>query len=115
MANKTDRRRRWVGAIFLALAVLMLITGQIFDTTLRERVGQTGFLLYWMVCFLFTFLAIVVAFLDLSAVRRRTRDEQRALLEDTLGEIAKRGAGRKPVGRGQKAEGGGRRMENNGG
>src|SRR5262245_45364879 len=114
MANKTDRRRRWAGAIFLGLAVIMLVVGQIFDQTLRARVGQSGFLLFWMVCFLFTFLAIVVAFLDLSAVRRRTQDEQRALLEDTLGEIARRG-GRRPEGGGQRAEGGGRKKENNGG
>ena len=98
MGNKSDLRRRLVGASFLAVAVLMLIVGQVWDTMLRERLSKPGFLLFWMICFLFTFLAILVAFLDLSVVRRRTHAEQRALLEDTLTEIAreKEAKARKP-------------------
>src|SRR5215475_10689442 len=89
MGNTSDRRRRWLGAIFLGIAIVMLVGGQICDSLLRERLSKPGFLIFWMICFLFTFLAIVVAFLDLIVVRRRAADEQRALLEDTLGDIAR--------------------------
>ena len=89
MGNKSDRRRRWLGGIFLGVAIVMLVAGQVCDTLLRERLGRSGFLIFWMICFLFTFLAILVAFVDLMVVRRRTAEEQRALLEDTLGDIAR--------------------------
>src|SRR5947207_3211178 len=89
MGNKSDHRRRWLGGVFLGMAVVMLVGGQICDAQLRERLGKAGFLIFWMICFLFTFMAILVAFADLTVVRRRTADEQRALLEDTLGDIAR--------------------------
>ncbi|HWI56259.1 MAG TPA: hypothetical protein VNZ22_03450 [Bacillota bacterium] len=43
-----------------------------------------AFLIYWLGCFLLTITAIVVAFLDVRALRRRTHDEQRHLFEDAL-------------------------------
>lgn len=86
MGNQADRRRRAIGVICLGTAVLMLIAG---ETVLRGSFGKSGFLIYWLVCFGFTFLAILVAFWDLTAVSRRTRKEQRLLLEQTLKEIAK--------------------------
>ncbi len=86
MGNRSDVRRRWLGAIYLALALGMLIVGQ---TVLRDRFGPVGFVIFWLVCLTFTCLAILVAFLDLSAVRRRTREEQRELVENTLKEIAR--------------------------
>jgi hypothetical protein len=87
MQHKADFRRRLLGAAFLGAALLMLVVGQ---TVLRNFLQDIGFLLYWLVCIFFTFLAVMVAFRDLSAVRHRTREEQRALLEDTLAEIARR-------------------------
>ena len=89
MANQSDARRRWLGAISLALALAMLIAGQ---TVLSNRFGPLSFALYWFVCLLFTCLAIAVAFWDLSVVRRRTRDEQRELFESTLNDIARQKA-----------------------
>jgi hypothetical protein len=85
MANKADIRRRWIGAVFLGTATLMLVAGQ---TVLEGRLSRVGFLLYWAGCFLFTFLAMATALLDLAIVRRRTRREERALFEKTLEEIA---------------------------
>ena len=99
MGNKTDVRRRWLGAIYLALALGMLIAGQ---TVLRNSFGPVGFVIFWLVCLVFTCLAILVAFLDLSAVRRRTREEQRDLIENTLKEIA-----RQKEARAKKASGAG--------
>ena len=65
----------------------MLVAG---ETVLRNSLSGIGFLAYWLVCIVFTFLAMMTAVRDLSAVRRRTREEQRALLEETLEEIARK-------------------------
>jgi len=77
-------RRRWFGAIVLAVALLMLILG---ETMLKGKMGDAAFLLYWLVCFVLTGLAIVVAFRDVKAVQNEVRSEQRTLLESTLKDI----------------------------
>jgi membrane protein implicated in regulation of membrane protease activity len=85
-------RRRIVGCIFLTMAVLLLAAG---ETVL----SGVGFVLYWMACFICTGLAMVVAYLDLRAVQRQTREEQRELVKDTLKEIetdAKKRPGQEP-------------------
>ena len=87
MGNKADLRRRWLGGAFLAVALGMLVAGQ---TVLRDAFSALGFLVFWFLCFVFTMAAVAVAFWDLAAVRRRTRDEQRELVESTLKEFAHR-------------------------
>lgn len=87
VASKSDIRRRGLGAIFLAASLGMLIAGQTF---LRDRINPAGFLIFWMICFLFACLAILVAFVDAWIIRRRSREEARALFEQTLREIARR-------------------------
>ena len=77
-------RRRWFGAIVLGVALLMLILG---ETMLKGRMGDTAFVLYWLICFVLTGAAIVVAFRDVKAVQNEVRSEQRTLLESTLKEI----------------------------
>ena len=62
----------------------MLVAG---ETVLKPRLKDLSFLVYWLICLVLTGLAILVAFLDASAVRRRTRREARDLLESTLGRI----------------------------
>jgi len=84
MGLDATARRRWFGAIVLIAALLMLIAG---ETVLQGRLKDLGFLLYWMLCFGFTCLAILVAFLDVRALGRRTRQEHHDLLESTLKEI----------------------------
>ena len=84
MANAVDARRRWFGLFYLLIASGMLIWGQ---TILRDRLRGLGFLGYWLVCFGFTGLALLTALVDLRAVRRRTREEQKQLLERTLEDI----------------------------
>ena len=62
----------------------MLICGEtIFKTTLAGG----AYLIYWLVCFVLTGLAIVVAFMDVRALQRRIRNEHRDLLESTLDRI----------------------------
>ena len=77
-------RRRWFGAIVLGVALLMLIIG---ETTLKGKMGDFAFLGYWLVCFVLTGIAIVVAFRDVKAVQNEVRSEQRTLLESTLKDI----------------------------
>jgi membrane protein implicated in regulation of membrane protease activity len=87
MVWKADTRRRCLGAVFLLVALGMLLAG---ETVLRNRLGRVSFLVFWLVCFLFTCLALLVAFLDLTVIHRRTREEQRALFEDALKGIVRR-------------------------
>jgi membrane protein implicated in regulation of membrane protease activity len=72
--------------IFLIISVVMLILG---ETVLRSSLAKIPFLIYWMVCFVFTGLAIVFAFLDVAGVQRQAREQQRELLEKTIHEIAR--------------------------
>jgi 4-hydroxybenzoate polyprenyltransferase len=95
-------RRRWFGAIVLAVALLMLFLG---ETALKGRMSDLTFVVYWMVCFVFTGLAIVVAFRDVKAVQNEVRSEQRTLLESTLKEIESEARNRRDR---TKRNGGGR-------
>jgi membrane protein implicated in regulation of membrane protease activity len=64
----------------------MLLAG---ETLLPERLGTEAFLAIWLACFVFACLAMLVALLDVSAIRRRSREEQRTLFESTLQEIGR--------------------------
>jgi hypothetical protein len=77
-------RRRWFGAIVLLAALGMVVCG---ETVLRDRMGPVATLLYWMGCLALTSLAILVALLDVRALRHRSRREERALFEATLKKI----------------------------
>src|ERR1043166_5697766 len=57
------------------------------ETALKGRLGEIAFLAYWLVCLALTGLAIFIAFLDVRALQRRTRQEHRDLLDSTLKEI----------------------------
>jgi hypothetical protein len=82
-----DSRRRFFGAMFLALAVVLLIAGQTF---LKDRLKSdpAWFVSFWSACFLFTGLTIAIALLDLRAVRRRSTQEQKDLYRKTWADIA---------------------------
>ena len=84
MLDSADALRRWLGAFCLAVAAGMLIWGQ---TILKPQLDGLIFLFYWFACFTFTMAAIVIALLDVRALRRRTRDEQRKLMERTLEQV----------------------------
>jgi membrane protein implicated in regulation of membrane protease activity len=84
MPNSADAWRRWFGLFFLAVAFAMLVWGQ---TVLRGTLKGIPYLLYWMVCFLFTFAAIITAVLDMRATRRRARREHEELLRRTFDDI----------------------------
>lgn len=81
MSNSADALRRWLGLFCLAVAAGLLIWGQ---TILKPLLDGLAFVLYWGICFLFTFAAILIAMLDMRAVRLRTRREQAELIQKTL-------------------------------
>jgi hypothetical protein len=81
--DATTRRRRF-GVLMLLASLGMLIAGQ---TILRDHLKDLGFLFYWVVCFAFTGLAILAAYLDARALQRRSRREARELLENTFNKI----------------------------
>jgi protein-S-isoprenylcysteine O-methyltransferase Ste14 len=85
MALDVTARRRWFGALLVAVALAMLIAGQ---TMLSERLDPAEFIVYWLVCLVLTGLAIVVAFRDLRAIQRQNLQEQRHLFHATLEQIA---------------------------
>ena len=82
--DSADALRRWLGLFCLTVAAGMLIWGQ---TLLKPLLQGWFFIFYWGVCFVFTFGAIIIALLDIRALRRRTRREQQELLERTLSEV----------------------------
>jgi|SRR5258705_4002412 len=84
MALDATARRRWFGAVCLFAAIAMLVLG---ETVLKGRLADLGFIVYWLICFGFTGLAIMAAFLDAHAMRSRVREEHRKLLETTLKKI----------------------------
>jgi hypothetical protein len=84
MALDATARRRWIGTLVLLAALGMLVGG---ETVLSGKLGNLAFLLYWLVCFGFTGLAILIAILDLLALQRRIRQEQNNLFTASLKEI----------------------------
>jgi hypothetical protein len=84
MQNSAEALRRWLGLFCLAVAAGMLIWGQ---TILKPVLQGLGFVIYWGICFFFTVSAIVIALLDVRAVRHRIKAEQAELLAKTLQEI----------------------------
>lgn len=81
MSNPLDGRRRWFGLFFLFVALGLLIWGQ---TILKPHLSGLGFIFYWLLCFCFTMLAMLTAWLDFWIVRRRTREAQRDMLKKAL-------------------------------
>jgi len=85
MALSRDGWRRLLGVIFLAVAGGMLLIGQ---TVLKDRLQSLDFVYYWLTCTVFTGLTLIVALLDMRAVRRRSQQQQSELLKNTLREIS---------------------------
>ncbi len=81
LTPRDARRRRW-GLGFLVLAASMLLWG---ETVFRHRLAGGGYVVYWTVCLALTCLALVVAWLDVRAVRRRVRRAQQELVRQAVG------------------------------
>jgi hypothetical protein len=80
MAYSPDLSLRRLGLLFLAAAMLMLLFGQ---TLLEPHLGRgLLFIIYWLICFGFTILAMLVAVLDIWVVRTRARHDQETLFKE---------------------------------
>lgn len=86
MDNNTVIPHRKRGMVFLGVAVVMLVLG---ETLLRQSLSKMSFVLYWLACLVFTALAILFAFLDVTGIQRQAREQQRELLEKTIQQIAR--------------------------
>ena len=86
MAEKRDIVRRVLGVFFLLAALVMLVIG---ETAMNDhlRSHPWEFVVFWLGCFAFVGLALLLALLDMAAVRRRVRREERELVESTLRQI----------------------------
>jgi hypothetical protein len=84
MALDASARRRWFGGLVLLAAAAMLVCG---ETGLKGKLGMLAFLAYWLVCLALTGLAMMIAFLDVRALQRRIRREQRDLFDSMLKKI----------------------------
>jgi hypothetical protein len=73
-----DSRVRWFGAFFLIAAAGQLIWGL---TLLKPHLSGLSYLVYWLICLVFTGLSILAALLDMRAIRKRVQDEQRQILD----------------------------------
>jgi len=82
--RSSDARRRALGTLFLGGSLVMLVWGQ---TALKSTLQGLPFILYWAVCMCLTFFALMIALLDLWIVRRRGREQEKQLLNDTLRDI----------------------------
>jgi hypothetical protein len=91
MMTRADGWRRWWGTFCLIMAVGMLLWGQ---TLLAAYLEGLGYVIYWLVCFGFVFLAILIAGLDLWIVRRRVQRERTELIRKTWNEIQRERADR---------------------
>lgn len=84
MSADSKSRRRKIGTVCIAIAILMLIAG---ETVLKSRLSGVPMLCYWLGCFVFTAIAAGAAVIDAARVGIESRDAQKSLIEETLKEI----------------------------
>lgn len=82
--SKAKLIRRTTGGLCLGGALAMLALG---ETKPVDSGGQVFFAVYWLACLLLAVAAMMLAILDLFAVRREARQAQRHLFEETLVQI----------------------------
>lgn len=84
MSLKLEQRRRWKGAIFLGIAVLMLMVG---ETLLKGSLSPLLMLAYWLACFGLAVVAMIYAVLEANTVARQSSEARRELAARTIREI----------------------------
>jgi hypothetical protein len=72
--------RRAFGTIFLIAAAVMIL----FGSKAMLHISPEGILIYWGTVFLFLFLSLVLAYLDLKAIRRDFHIQRKALFVSTF-------------------------------
>jgi len=84
MNSQVTRLRRLFGVACISGAGVMLLFG---FTVLADRLHRLAFLVYWGVCFFFTWMALMVALIDILLVRKEARREKRQLEEDAIAQL----------------------------
>lgn len=84
MMTSADARRRWWGLFYLVMAFGLLTWG---ETLLKPYLEGYGYVAYWLICFLFTLLAIFTSLKDFAVMRLRSRHANELLVENTLKEV----------------------------
>src|SRR6266700_3273309 len=77
-------RRRILGIAFLLLSAGLLLSGL---TVLKPKLDGAAFLVFWFACFLFTVAAMMIALMDLQAIRRQALEETRCDFERSLADV----------------------------
>lgn len=72
--------------ICLGTSILLVVWGQFF---LPRSVAPSLQMAFWLLCFVLTLAAILIALSDLLVLRQRTRAQKRALFNETMQEIEK--------------------------
>jgi uncharacterized membrane protein YfcA len=72
--------RRTLGMFFLIAATAMILLG----SRVLFHISPEGILMYWGVVFLLLFLALMVAYFDLKAIRRDFHIQKKALFISTF-------------------------------
>jgi len=79
--NSSSFLRRILAAVFLGSALGMLILGlTVFSVTLEGY----EFVFYWLICLGCAGLAGMMALFDLMAIKQKSREAQRELIEEIL-------------------------------
>ena len=96
--SKGKLMRRTTGGLCVGGALVMLVMG---ETQLQPGGSHLGFALYWLGCFALAIAAMILALLDLLAVRSEARQAQRSLFEETLIQIREEKRHRPPPSEGE--------------
>jgi len=83
--------RRVIIASLLGMVVVLIVLGQ---TAAVGLLGPVATLVYWLICLVVTFGAILLALVDLLKTLGETRREERELLRATLDQIEAEADGR---------------------
>ena len=76
-----DKRRRWFGLFYLITALGMFIWGQ---TILEPHLRGFLYIIYWLLVFSLTILAMLTAALDIWIVRLRQRRSENDAARETF-------------------------------
>jgi choline-glycine betaine transporter len=81
MNRPADAKRRWWGLFCLVMAVGLLMWGQ---TLLKPHLHGLLYIVYWLACFAFVVLAMLIALFDMWVVNLRRRAGNAKEIEELL-------------------------------
>jgi len=73
-----NSRVRWFGSFFLIMAAGQLIWGQ---TLLKPYLSGLAYIFYWLICLVFTGLAMIMALLDMRSIRIHIHEQHRQIIK----------------------------------